>query len=328
MVLTMNELRRDYFADRWVIIATDRAQRPTDFVRRKRAAAGAAPPGCFFCPGNEHTTPPSKASYFREAGALVCRADAGGRPPLTGWLVRTIPNLFPAVKPGETGPAPGREMVAAGVHEVIVETPSHDRQPRQMSDAEIRLLFKVYADRFREIAQLPYVKYISLFRNYGKDAGASLAHPHSQLIALPLVPLTIKEQYGCDYGPVILQEERSDRMVLATEHTVAFAPFASPFTYGTWIFPRRPCRNIAELTDAERDDLAVAARDVLARIAALLGDPPYNYAFVQSIDQPLHMHLRIYPKLGTEAGFELNTGVNVNSVPPESAAKSLREVTL
>ncbi len=219
-------------------------------------------------------------------------------------------------------------MAAVGVHEVIVETPDHGKQPQAMSDAEIRLLFRVYRDRFAAISALPYVKYISLFRNYGKEAGASLSHPHSQVIALPLVPGVITEQYDRNYAKVIAMEEKSERLIMATEHTVAFAPFAAAFTYETWIFPRRPCQNLAGLTDAERDDFAIVTRDVLARIAKLLSDPPYNYAFVQSIDRNLHMHLRIYPKLGTAAGFELNTGININSVPPEAAAKSLREVRL
>jgi UDPglucose--hexose-1-phosphate uridylyltransferase len=273
-------------------------------------------------------TPPSKASYFLEHETLLCKTDAGGQPPLTGWLVRDIPNLFPAVRPGEPEVFSTHRTAAVGVHEVIVETPDHGKQPQVMSDAEIQLLFRAYRDRFAALAALPYVKYLSLFRNYGKDAGASLSHPHSQIIAIPIVPESVTEQYNRDYAKILAAEEKSDRLIMATEHTVAFAPFAAAFTYETWIFPRRPCPNIAGLTDVERDDLALVARDVLARIAKLLSDPPYNYAFVQSIDKNLHMHLRIYPKLGIEAGFELNTGVHINSVPPESAAKSLRDVSL
>jgi UDPglucose--hexose-1-phosphate uridylyltransferase len=322
----MDELRRDYFTDRWVIIAADRMKRPTDFVRPRPAEA--VPATCFFCPGNEKMTPPSNVSYFLEHGKLLCKADVEGQSPLTGWLVRDIPNLFPAVKPGEPEVFSSHRIAAIGVHEVIVEAPDHGKQPQGMSDAEIRLLFRVYCDRFAALSTLPYVKYISLFRNYGKDAGASLSHPHSQIIAIPIVPESITEQYHRDYAKVIAAEEKSERLILATDHTVAFAPFAAAYTYETWVFPRRSCRNITELTDVERDDLAAATRDVLARIARLLSDPPYNYAFVQSIDKDLHMHLRIYPKLGIEAGFELNTGVHINSVPPESAAKSLREVRL
>jgi UDPglucose--hexose-1-phosphate uridylyltransferase len=325
----MDELRRDYFTDHWVIIAADRAKRPTDFLRPQSAEAGNAGPGeCFFCPGNEPKTPPSKASYFLEHGVLLCKPDVEGQPPLTGWLARDFPNLFPAVKPGEPQVYSAHRMAAVGVHEVIVESPDHRRQPQVMTDAEIRLLFRVYRDRYAALAALPYVKYISLFRNYGKAAGASLSHPHSQVIAIPLVPGDIIRQYHCDYAKVIAKEEKSESLILATEHTVAFAPYASAFTYETWIFPRRPCPNITGLTDAERDDFALVTRDVLARQSKLLSDPPYNFAFVQAIDADLHMHLRLFPKLGVTAGFEVNTGININSVPPEAAAKSLREVRL
>jgi UDPglucose--hexose-1-phosphate uridylyltransferase len=324
----MDELRRDYFTDRRVIIAADRAKRPTDFVRPQPAGAGnAGPRECFFCPGSELKTPRSKASYFLEHGKLVCKADVEGQPPLTGWLARDIPNLFPAVKPGEPQVFSAHRMAAVGVHEVIVETPDHRRQPQVMTDAEIRLLFRVYCDRYAALAALPYVKYVSLFRNYGKEAGASLSHPHSQVMAIPLVPGDISGQFHRDYSKVIAHEEKSERLILATEHTVAFAPFAPAFAYETWIFPRRRCPNIAGLTEAERDDFALMLRDVLARQSKLLSDPPYNYAFVQAIDADLHMHLRLYPKLGVTAGFEMNTGININPVPPEAAAKSLREVS-
>lgn len=323
----MNELRRDYFLDRWVIIATDRAKRPCDFIKAKapEARVAAEPQDCSFCPGFEDRTPPSKASYFAD-GALRHMADGPGEPPLTGWTVRVIPNLYPAVKTEAVTMMDGLAMTASGVHEVIVESPVHDRHPQFMSDQEIKRLFTVYGDRFREIEKIPYVKYISMFRNYGKEAGASLVHAHSQVIALPIVPERIKEQCGLDYGAVIRKEEASPRLILSTRHAVAFAPFASCFTYEAWVFPRRRCKNIAGLTDEERDDFAVVSKDVLSGLSRLLSDPPYNYAFVQSNSDDMHMHLRIYPKLGIEAGFELNTGVHINSVTPESAAKSLREL--
>jgi UDPglucose--hexose-1-phosphate uridylyltransferase len=316
----MNELRRDYFLDRWVIIATDRAKRPSDFIKSRTPASEMQ--DCSFCPGFESKTPPSKASYFDGSH----EPDEPGKPPKTGWTIRVIPNLYPAVKMEDVRLMHDLGMSASGVHEVIVESPLHDRHPQFMSDAEVKKLFRVYRDRFVEIAKIPYVKYISLFRNYGKEAGASLAHAHSQLIALPIVPDDIREQRGLDYGRVIASEEGSSRLILGSAHTVAIAPFASCYTYEAWVLPKRKCRNLAEMSDEERDDFALMARDVLARLSKLLSDPPYNYAFVQSVDDDVHMHLRIYPKLGIEAGFELNTGVHINSVPPESAAKSLRDI--
>lgn len=316
----MNELRRDYFLDRWVIIATDRARRPSDFIKAREPPAGTQ--GCSFCPGFEDRTPPSKASYFDDSHL----PDEPGKPPLTGWTVRVIPNLYPAVKQEGVMLMNDRGMSASGVHEVIVETPLHDHHPQFMSDGEIKRLFRVYSDRYAEIAGIPYIRYISLFRNYGREAGASLVHAHSQIIALPIVPEVIKEQKGLDYGRVVAEESGSPRAILDSAHTLAIAPFASCYTYEAWVIPKRKRRNLAEMTDEERDDFAVAARDVLAKLSKLLSDPPYNYAFVQSVDDDVYMHLRIYPKLGIEAGFELNTRVHINSVTPESAAKSLREI--
>ena len=331
----MNELRRDYFLDRWVIISTERAKRPNDFIGKKvldercdpTSLALKAVKDCSFCAGNESRTPPSKASYFRDGPRLQCKADAAGKP-WGGWTVRVIPNLFPAVEPGETRASSETDISASGFHEVIVESPTHGKHPQFMSDAEIKLLFTVYRDRFKVISEASEARFISLFRNYGKEAGASLSHAHSQLISLPIVPAVIKEQFGLDYSKVIASEIQGPRLILKSEHSVAFAPFAPCYTYETWIMPKRSCRNIAELSDEERDDLAIVARDVLARISKLLADPPYNYAFVQSVKEDMHMSMRIYPKLGTEAGFELNTRVHINSVPPEAAAKSLRDVRL
>lgn len=324
----MNELRRDYFIDRLVIIAVDRARRPTDFVKARPQEAPQSAEGCFFCPGNERLTPPARASYIPENGSLLIKQDTEGQAPFTGWLVRVVPNKFPAVHPEEASIVQDRIMAASGVHEVIIESPLHNKHPQNMTDEEARLLFRAYRDRFDALGRLPFVKYISLFRNFGKDAGASLAHPHSQIITTPLVPQIIREQFGLDYRPVIAEEEKSARLIEASPMSVAFTPFASAFSYEIWVFPRRSCKNISELSEAERDDLAVLTKNVLARLSKLLSDPPYNYCFVQSMSDHLHMHIRIYPKLGIEAGFELNTGININSVPPESAAKSLREVPL
>src|SRR5208337_5677259 len=153
-------------------------------------------------------------SYFLENGQLRSEADVSGQPPRTGWLVRDIPNLFPAVTPGEATASSTRQIAAAGIHEVIVETPDHNKQPRVMSDLEIKLLFLVYRDRYAAISKLSYVRYISLFRNFGKEAGASLSHPHSQVIAIPVVPALITEQYGHDYSGVIATEEQSDRLIM------------------------------------------------------------------------------------------------------------------
>lgn len=317
----MNELRRDYFTDTWVVIATDRARKPTDYVKVKTPVEHIKC-DCAFCPGCEHLTPPSKASYYARDTGTVIEADVDGTPPGTGWMSRVIPNMYPAVR--QEVPAGFEGRPAIGIHEVIVESPEHTRHPQFMSDKELKLLFSIYRDRFREASAVPYIEYVSVFRNYGRDAGASQSHPHSQLIALPITPSAIKDQYDKNYEDVLHAEERSPRLISGTEHTIAFTPYASIAPYEVRIFPRKPCRNIAEMTDEERDDMACMTGDILARMSRILNDPPYNYGFVQSLSRPLHMHLRIVPKLGIEAGFELNTGMHINSVPPEEACKNLR----
>ncbi|HEY3422218.1 MAG TPA: galactose-1-phosphate uridylyltransferase, partial [Methanocellaceae archaeon] len=211
----MNELRRDYFLERWVIISTERAKRPNDFMDNKAVGEQRgqgcgreslkAVDDCSFCAGNEGKTPPSKASYFNYSPRPQCKADVAGKP-WAGWNVRVIPNLFPAVEPGEARAMGETDISASGFHEVIVESPIHGRHPQFMSDAEIKLLFTVYRDRFKAISEAPEARFISLFRNYGKEAGASLSHAHSQLISLPIVPTVISEQFGLDYTKVIESE--------------------------------------------------------------------------------------------------------------------------
>jgi UDPglucose--hexose-1-phosphate uridylyltransferase len=195
-----------------------------------------------------------------------------------------------------------------------------------MSEDEIMLLFSVYRDRFIAASKNDFVKYVSLFRNYGKEAGASLAHPHSQLITLPVVPDMASRRFGKDYTGMIKKEISSPRLILKTEKTVAIAPYASEFPYEVWILPLKPCKNIGSMQDEDRDNMAICARKILSKISRLLSDPAYNYCFVQSVNEDMHMYMRICPKLGTMAGFELNTGLTINSVPPEDAAKYLREI--
>jgi len=202
----------------------------------------------------------------------------------------------------------------------------HDHHPQFMSDEEVKRLFRVYRDRYAEIAEHT-LHQVHLHVQELWPGGRCIARPRPFPGHRPPHRAgSDKEQSGLDYGRASRKSPGSPRAILGSAHTVAIAPFASCYTYEAWVIPKRKRRNLAEMTDEERDDFAVAARDVLARLSKLLSDPPYNYAFVQSVDDDVHMHLRIYPKLGTEAGFELNTRVHINSVTPESAAKSLREI--
>ncbi len=333
----MTELRRDYLTGRWVIIAKERGMRPSDFKSKRslHPSSGVCP----FCPGNEHMTLPATLLYLERSGKLVVEADRDDER-LKGWLVRVVPNLYPALRPyvdpAERCAGLLIHIGGKGVHEVIIETPNHDAQIHKLDDHHLNLVFKVYAERFVALSSLPYVKYVSLFRNYGEAAGASLLHPHSQIIATPIIPpriskeeVVLKESWdgsSCLLDGVLEREADSERFVCENEDAVAFCPYASMFPFEVWVFPKRHVKNIADLSESERLSLARLTRRVLKAIHSLLGDPPYNYVFHQStLNEEYHMHLRILPRLSILAGFELNTGIIINTFPPEEAASHIRK---
>ena len=174
----MNQLRKDYILDKWVIIARERAKRPSDFIQREKTKDSAKL--CFFCPGNEKTTPPE-----------IERVEEDGR-----WIIRCFPNKYPATteKKDCIEEGPSANMAAYGRHEVIVETPEHDRELGDLDVKHISRVLLMYSRRLVELKSMEGIEYVSIFKNRGKKAGASLAHSHTQLIALPLIPQIIKEE--------------------------------------------------------------------------------------------------------------------------------------
>ena len=186
-----NELRKDYLLNRWVVIATERSRRPTDFAKQKAETAQTAV--CPMCVGNENMTPPALMLYLKENGEVIKSEDplVGERP--KNWLVRDIPNLFPAFSPPKQPEDEAQTLetesfgYAIGHHEVIVESPNHDDDPAITQLPQLELVIHAYIDRLKELSAKPYVKYVSIFRNHGQPAGASLSHAHSQVIATPLI---------------------------------------------------------------------------------------------------------------------------------------------
>src|SRR5665647_1028608 len=223
-----NELRKDYLLDRWVVIAIERSRRPTDFVKPKPETAKTAV--CPLCVGNETMTPPAIMLYQKENGEVKRRQDplSGERP--KNWLVRVIPNLFPAFSPPKQ-PKDQKQIIqneslwnAIGQHEVIIESPNHDEDPADADLPQLELVINAYIDRLKELSVKPYVKYISIFRNYGLEAGASLSHAHSQVIATPMVPTTVKEEQKasrafyvehnkCIFCDIIERESKGPRLI-------------------------------------------------------------------------------------------------------------------
>ncbi len=321
----MPELRKHYFLDEYCIIATERQQRPSDFKREPEEKRSAK---CQFCPGNEEMTPPATAVYKRVEGKIRILKD--GQKRVKDWVMRCFPNLYPALVPAPTVPELSHwtKLPGYGFHEIIVETPEHEKRLSTFSDEQIELLMSVYKDRVSHYREQKDVQYVSLFKNRGVRAGASLAHTHTQLIAMPMVPPLLQrelqkiEEIGrCPYCDIIAKERDSERFVCENDGWVLFAPFCSQTPFELWALPKKHVHHISALD--ELGSLGAILRDALRKLDKTLGCPSYNYMFFQLDDEAYHLNIRIQPKLTIRAGFEKNTDVYINTVAPESAAKYL-----
>jgi UDPglucose--hexose-1-phosphate uridylyltransferase len=332
----MPELRRDPITGRWVIISTERSKRPSEFSVEPDYPQGGT---CPFCPGFEDKTPPEILAYY----------NSGREKNKPGWWVRVIPNKFPALQIegdlNRTGVGMFDKMNGLGAHEVIIETPNHDQQIHEMEQKKLEDVFWAFRDRILDLSKDPRLEYILVFKNHGAAAGASLKHSHSQLMALPMVPVRIKEQgegakkyfdykERCVYCDIIRQEaEQKHRIVLQNKDFIAFAPFASRSPFELWIVPLRHSSDFQEIQKSEVTSLAEMMKLVLGKHNAVLDNPPFNYVLhtgpLKSQKQPhTHWYIEIIPKLTKQAGFEHGTGFYINPMPPEEAAQLLREASV
>jgi len=335
-----NELRRDYILDRYAIIASARMRRPTDFSIPPKVETGEK---CPFCVGNEKATPPADLLLIRSDNGITYSKDSEGER-TSNWLVRCFPNLYPATEPSAEAPPPSEPLrplrVAYGYHEIIVESPNHQEHPGQARVEQLQLSLEATLILMRRFVGDVRIRYVQLFRNHRKEAGASLSHTHSQIIALDSIPRNISEELegfkkhrktegDCPYCEIIERERDSPREVFENEDFFVLAPWASISPFELWILPKRHEADILKITRTDVTALAKTLRSTLGAISKLLGDMPYNYGFHTSpkgLDSTdYHWHLEIYPKLSIWAGFELSTGVYINVTPPEVAARSLRE---
>jgi len=327
------ELRKDPITGRWVIIATDRAKRPDDFIREPVPA-----PSSRICPfdyGNEHKTPPEILAY----------RTSGGRDQ-NGWRVRVVPNKFPVLgiegDLSRQGEGMYDKMSGIGANEVIIETPEHAATLGDLPDKQIEEVMCAYRDRINDLKKDRRFRYILLFRNHGEGAGASLEHPHSQLIALPVVPKRVQEEvdgarqyYGfkerCIFCDIILEERRAGtRLVTETEMFTVIEPYAARFPFETWILPKRHGSHYEETDPATLADLGRVLRNTIRKVEKVLERPAYNFMLHTAPVQeaPLayyHWHLEIIPRLTKVAGFEWGSGFYINPTPPEESARFLRE---
>lgn len=338
----MPELRKDPIIGRWVIISTERGKRPSDYL--PPPAEVLDPAKNPFAEGNEHLTPPEIFAF----------RDARSKPNEPGWQVRVVPNKFPALRiEGDLekeGHGMYDKMNGIGAHEVVIETPNPNLQLEQQPIEGVARVLEAYKVRMQDLLRDARFRYILIFKNYGRQAGASIAHPHSQLIATPVTPKRVKEKLtgAMEYyafkdrsifEDVLKQEIREGvRLVYENAGFVAFCPFAARFPFEITILPRRQSAYYSEIQADEILLLADVLKVTLQKLSKALNQPQYNYiihtapsryahhGYWTTIDQDYRWHIEILPRLTLIAGFEVGTGFYINPTPPEESAKYLREI--
>ena len=328
----MPELRKDPITGRWVIISTDRARRPNDFLKQSVKIEGGR--FCPFCPGHEDKTP-QEVLAFRH----------GGEPNSPGWSLRVVPNKFPALRvEGEMdrqGEGLYDKMNGVGAHEVLIESPDHNATLATMDERQVANLLWGFRDRMLDLKKDSRLRYVLLFKNHGEPAGASMEHGHSQLIALPIVPKRVEEELQgakryydfrerCVYCDIVLQELASgSRLVIESPDFVSICPFAARFPFETWIVPRKHNSHFERIQEKEIQALAAILQSTFQKMDQVLEMPAYNMIFHTAPVQDeaiahYHWHIEIIPKLTRVAGFEWGSGFYINPTPPEESAKYLR----
>lgn len=332
----MPEFRQNQATKEWVILATERGKRPTD-LKRDRVEREPPPEykdDCPFCPGHEDKTP--KASYTYPADG--------------NWQVRVVPNRFAALQPNLT---PTRTFVGSflsakgfGIAEVVIESPKHNLTIATMTLDEVVNVLRACRQRQIEISRNPKINLVTIFRNHGALAGTSLEHPHSQIIATPIVPPHVRypveqavlhyDKHGsCVFCDMLAEELRQEeRIIIDSENFVAFCPFAARSPFECRIYPKKHSAGFTSVSDEEElTELASVLRELLGRIYYGLNNPDYNYVLRSSPigdedTRHLHWYMVVIPKISIPAGFEIGSGIYINTVAPEEAARYLRDVEL
>ncbi len=346
----MHEIRFDVMSGAFAVIAAERAKRPSDWkaAQKEQAEVPEKDPKCPFCPGNERETPPEVAA-IRDSG--------GADEP--GWRVRVVPNKFPALSPRDALPEEEREMPSVpsgvpeaqeasiywrspglGAHEVVVESSSHAGTLGTYTDSHVKDILLMLKERVRALYDTKDVKYVQVFKNHGERGGASLSHPHFQIIGLPVMPTAVANEATrqrdyeaktgrCLFCDMVEREiEKDVRVINKTAEFAVLAPFASRYSFETLIVPRKHISSLAEATPEYLFALAGSTVDLFERYEAMFSSLPYNVVFHgipsgprATRNWPYHAHIHVYPRLGWEAGLELGTGVFINPSPPEDVTK-------
>lgn len=333
----MPQLRQNLILKEWVIIATERAKRPEQLKENKNISEITLPEwdeSCPFCAGNEEKFGNTNEFY---------RIDGDN-----GWKMRVIPNKFPALSPKEgdievNTSGYQRWMEGIGHHEVLIESPVHNTTIAKMEVPEVREVLKAYQNRIRTLMAKEYIESVIPFRNHGTRAGASLIHPHSQIIALPVIPKDIitrmnesiryhEEHRECLFCRVMKSEmEKGERVVVESKHYVVFVPYAAYSPFALWLYPKKHISSFCDEPEENLEELADVLRQALRKLYFGLNDPDYNY-IVRSSPKGyahsafFHWYITIVPRLTRTAGFELGSGMFINPSIPEENAEYLRSI--
>jgi UDPglucose--hexose-1-phosphate uridylyltransferase len=331
------EFRQSPVTKRWVLVNPGRAKRPEEYDQsKKKREVDPGASGCPFCAGNEHMTPKT---------ALII----SDKKNTNEWVVRSIPNKYPAVIQEDLQSEVEEvdrfhvKQPATGLHEVIV-TRDHERHVAELPIDDVDSMLQAYQMRINEIKKSKEIEYVLIFQNRGDEAGASVVHPHSQLIALNHVPdypkmeLENMGEYYDSHKKSLIQDliheeqELGVRIIMETDNFIVYAPYASRFAFKVWLLPKNSMSQFEELPDDLRRECAALLKKYLQRLDERLGEPSYNYYLhtlpvngrFSTYTKQYHWHFTIFPRLGTWAGFEFGSGTVINEMPPERAAAFLK----
>ena len=328
----MPEIRQDPITGRRIIIAPERAARPRFVGVVKNSAAVES---CPFCTANEDMTPPEVWSDRKNVN----------EPDTPGWCVRIVPNKYPAFQEHiTTKPTQDdffRTESAYGVHEVIIESPAHETQFSALTREQFSLCVRAYCARWSALQTDGRWRYLLIYKNHGDLAGATLEHVHSQLVALPIVPREAELERNaararfdlmgrCIFCTMIERErETGTRIVAESDRFIALCPFAPRFAYETWILPKTHAAHFTLTSNEDLDGFAAVMRTVIQKLESIAENPPFNYLLRSAplrerIEDSYHWHLEILPQFNRAAGFEWASGMFMNPVAPEYAARLLR----
>lgn len=328
----LTELRQDLVTGDWVVIATGRAKRPEEFASKRRVQIEEdSNQPCFFCHPEESEQEKDNLIYERSNG---------------DWSLRVFPNKYPAFTrgraPKHNEEGPYFSMDGTGYHELIV-TRDHHKQIAQLNVLEVAEIVDSFQDRYLDLMNKKSVNYIEIFHNHGKEAGASINHPHSQLMAIPVIsPYVQSELDGaekyyknnkhCVYCSMIEWEtEHKKRVIFENDDFLAYCPFSSRAAFEVWVLPKKHKPYFERTADKEKLALAEALQISINKIYKALEDPAYNFyihtAPCDGKDYPhYHWHIEILPRTSIWAGFELSTGIEISTIQPEVAAEYLRKI--